>query len=214
MTCHARAYRRRALGIIRAMSPEDHIVEALLVLDVVNDFDHEDGDRLLASLSTRVHALEAAIAQARGSGLPVIYVNDAAGRWDGERSLHVARALEGRGGDVVRHVAPEADDRFLFKGTYSAFDGTPLARLLGELGVTRIVLAGAATEMCVAQTAIAAREIGLQVTVLRDACASVDPANERIALEYLEHVTGSVILPFESWRTSGLELGARRHTTP
>lgn len=194
------------------MSSEDQVVEALLVLDVVNDFDHDDGDRLLASLSARVEALTTAIAQARRSGLDVIYVNDAAGRWDGERSLHIARALRGRGGDVVGQVAPAADDRFLFKGAYSAFEGTPLARLLAELGVTRIVLAGAATEMCVAQTAIAAREIGLQVTVLRDACATVDPANERIALEYLEHVTGSVILPVESWRTSGLELRARRHT--
>jgi nicotinamidase-related amidase len=206
------AYKDRALGNTGAMSSEDQIVEALLVLDVVNDFDHDDGDRLLASLSARVHALEAAIAQARERGLDVIYVNDAAGRWDGERSLHVARALRGKGGDVVGRVTPEVNDRFLFKGTYSAFDGTPLARLLGELGVTRIVLAGAATEMCVAQTAIAAREIGLQVTVLRDACASVDHANEHIALEYLEHVTGSVILAVESWRASGLEMRARRHT--
>jgi nicotinamidase-related amidase len=193
--------------------PSDYqIVEALLVLDVINDFEHDDGDRLLASLSARVHALEAAIAHARQSGLDVIYVNDAAGRWDGERSRHVARALDGHGGDVVGRVLPEADDRFLFKGTYSALDGTPLARLLGELGVTRIVLAGAATEMCVAQTAIAAREIGLQVTVLRDACAAVDPRNERIALEYLEHVTGSVILAVDGWRTQGLEMRTRRDT--
>ncbi len=193
------------------MTSEDSVVEALLVLDVINDFEHADGDRLLASLSARVDALEDAIAHARRSGIDVIYVNDAQGRWDGERSLHVERALDGKGGDVIARVAPEPDDRFLFKGAYSAFDGTPLARLLDELGVTRIVLTGAATEMCVAQTAITAREAGLQVTVLRDACAAVDPEDERIALEYLERVTGSVILPVESWR-AGLEMRSRRHT--
>jgi nicotinamidase-related amidase len=181
------------------MSTSDQIVEALLVLDVINDFEHDDGDRLLASLSGRLPALENALAHAREHGVDVIYVNDAQGRWDGERSAHVARALSGMGGDVVARVVPAADDRFLFKGAYSAFDGTPLARLLDELRVTRLILAGAATEMCVAQTAIAAREIGLQVTVLRDACAAVDLHNEQIALEYLEHVTGSVILPVESW---------------
>jgi nicotinamidase-related amidase len=181
------------------MSSDDQVVEALLVLDVINDFEHADGDRLLASFRARVEGLEGALAQARRSGLDVIYVNDAQGDWNGERSLHVARALNGKGGDVVGRVAPEADERFLFKGTYSAFYETPLARLLHELGVRRVVLAGTATEMCVAQTAISARELRLQATVLRDACAGIDPRNEEIALEYLEHVTGSVILAVESW---------------
>lgn len=174
-------------------------VEALIVLDVISDFAHEDGDRLCASLRTRLGALEAALAHARAHARAVIYVNDAHGRWDGDRPAHVARALAATGGDVVRRVAPQAHDCFLFKAAYSAFDGTPLARLLGDLGVTRIVLVGAATEMCVAQTAITAREHGMQVTVLADACATIDPANERIALDYLEHVTGSIILAAEDW---------------
>ena len=193
---------RREAGQYRAMARDDEIREALLVLDVINDFEHEDGDRLLASLRARLPALEAALAHARASGLDVIYVNDAHGRWDGERSAHVTRALAGAGGDAVERLAPRGDDRFLFKGAYSAFHATPLARLLEELGVTRVVLCGAATEMCVAQTAIAARELGLQVTVLRDACAAVDAGDEQIALDYLEHVTGSMIVRVDSWRAA------------
>ena len=52
-----------------------------------------------------------------------------------------------------------------------------------------------ATEMCVAQTAIDARERELHVTVVTSACASVDIAAERIALEYLEQVTGTMLAP-------------------
>jgi nicotinamidase-related amidase len=100
-------------------------------------------------------------------------------------------------------VAPAPGDRFLFKPRYSAFDGTALAHVLGGLEVTRLVLVGAATEMCVAQTGIDAREQGLQVTVLRDACAAIEPENERISLDYLEHVTGSVILCAEEWMATG-----------
>ncbi len=133
----------------------------------------------------------------------MLYVNDAHGRWDGDARGHVASALAGAGGDVVARVRPEPGDRFLFKGAYSAFRGTPLSDLLDELGVTRIVVAGAATELCLAQTAITARERGVQVPVLRDACASVDAADERIALEYLERVTGSVIISVETWRGQG-----------
>jgi hypothetical protein len=49
-------------------------------------------------------------------------------------------------------------------------------------------------------SAIDARERHFQVTVLRDACATVDPVNERIALDYLERVTGTVIATVQQWR--------------
>jgi nicotinamidase-related amidase len=177
----------------------EQAVEALVVLDVISTFQHDDGDRLLQSLRRRAPALQRAPQRARRDGVDIIYVNDAAGVWDGDAPTQVERALDGPGGDVIRLIAPAPGDRFLFKGAYSALDDTPLRRLLDELGVTRIVLAGTAAEMCVAQTGIDARERHLQVTVLRDACATVDPVNERIALEYLEYVTGSVILTVDEW---------------
>ena len=104
------------------MRSADPIIEALLVLDVINDFEHDDGDRLLASLAARLPALERALAHARERGIDVIYANDAHDCWDGERSAHVARALAGRGGDLVARLAPAGSDRFLFKGAYSAFE--------------------------------------------------------------------------------------------
>src|SRR3954447_2273647 len=175
------------------------VVEALIVLDVISDFDHVDGDRLLASFRERVEGLEAAISHARECGIAIIYVNDSHGRWDGERSAHIAHALSAAGADVVRRGTPEKDDPFLFKGTYSAFNHTALRLLIDDLRVRRIVLTGAATEMCVAQTAIDAREDDLQVTVLRDACVTVDPDNESMALDYLARVTGSVVSTVDRW---------------
>jgi nicotinamidase-related amidase len=177
---------------------ERDVVEALVVLDVVTTFEHEDGDRLLESVRERAPALVSALRHARGR-IPVIYVNDAFGRWDGDAPGLCARAKAGKGGDVVRTLLPRPDDLFLFKPDYSGFDGTALAYLLDDLAVTRLVLAGAATEMCVAQTGIGARAGGYQVTVLRDACATVDADAEQISLQYLEHVTGSVLLDVEAW---------------
>ena len=49
---------------------------------------------------------------------------------------------------------------------------------------------GMTTEACIAQTAIDARELGHQVTVLADACATIDPELERVALRYLVDVVG------------------------
>ena len=173
--------------------------DALVVVDAISDFRHEDGEVLARSFAAVAPRLAEAIAAARAAGTPVIYVNDARGHWDGDRRALVARALAGRAPDAVAAVAPEPGDRVLYKPRYSAFDSTPLALVLEELEIDRIVLAGTATEMCVAQTAIQAREHGLAVSVLRDACADVDADDAAIALEYLERVTGTFVVRTADW---------------
>jgi nicotinamidase-related amidase len=163
---------------------------ALLVIDVITDFEHPDGDKLLASFAGAQPALEAALVGARERGMPVVYANDNRGLWDGDRGALVERALRGLGGELVARVAPEAGDRFVIKPRYSAFDLTPLELILSSLEIERVLLCGATTEMCVAQTAIAARERGLKVSILVDACAHIDEDNVSIALAYLERVVG------------------------
>jgi nicotinamidase-related amidase len=56
--------------------------------------------------------------------------------------------------------------------------------------VERVVLVGAATEGCVVQTVIDAREHGLKATILADACATADEHLEETALRYAEDVGG------------------------
>jgi nicotinamidase-related amidase len=168
------------------------MTDALLLVDVIQRFDHDDGSRLLRSARERLAGVEAAMERARAAGIPVIYVNDNAGRWDSDVSALVRSAIEhGQGGDVVGRLAPGEDDLFVLKPRYSAFDHTPLAILLGELEVDRLLLAGTATEGCVVQTAIDARELGFKVTILTDACATNDERLERVALEYAEQVVGA-----------------------
>ena len=76
-----------------------------------------------------------------------------------------------------------------------AFDLTPLELVLADYEAERLLLVGMATEMCVAQTAIDARERDFKVTVITDACATVDPELEQTALRYLEAVTGTFLVP-------------------
>jgi len=157
----------------------------------VNDFRHEDGEQLLASFRGRHGGLVAALEAARTAGIPVIYANDNDGAWDGDALRLVRKAVEGRGGELVAAIAPQEGDRFVVKPRYSAFDHTPLELILRDLEIERILLAGTATEGCVTQSAVDAREHGLKVSVLTDACATNDERLERIALEYLEEVVGA-----------------------
>jgi nicotinamidase-related amidase len=164
--------------------------DVALVVDLLDDFQHEDGDCLLRSLRERSAAVAATIDAARRAGVPLVYANDHHGIWDGDRRRLVEAALAGPGGPLIEPLTPQPDDRFVIKPRYSAFDLTPLELLLSELGAERIVLLGSTTEMCVAQTAIDARERKLKVTAVRDACICIDVEVERIALDYLERVAG------------------------
>lgn len=50
--------------------------DALVLVDVLADFGHSDGEALFAAFREAAPSLEAAIASARSAGVPVIYAND------------------------------------------------------------------------------------------------------------------------------------------
>ncbi|HJU37366.1 MAG TPA: isochorismatase family cysteine hydrolase [Gaiellaceae bacterium] len=165
------------------------------MVDVFDEFDHESGPALLASFRERGESMSIAIAAARDAGVPVIYVNDDRDRWDGDAPALARDAAEGRGGDVIRRLLPRAGDRVLLKHRYSAFDHTALELLLEAEAVRRVLVVGAATEGCVVQTALDAREHGLKATILADACATTDAELEELALRYAEEVGGIRVEP-------------------
>jgi nicotinamidase/pyrazinamidase len=82
------------------------------------------------------------------------------------------------------------------KDAYSGFDGTDLARILREKGITRVVVCGIATDYCVKATAHDALEEGFEVVVLEDAIRGVEvnPGDSRRALEGLRKAGAQVIL--------------------
>ena len=164
--------------------------DVLVVIDVLNHFEHDDGGRLLASFRDRLPGLRDALDQARGSEIPVVYVNDRHGSWTTDRAAAVRLAVEGRGGTDIAAVAPRDDEPLLLKARYSAFDHTELELLLGELAAERLLLAGGSTEGCIVQTGIHARELGFKVTIITSACSTIDVERERIALRYAEDVAG------------------------
>ena len=57
--------------------------------------------------------------------------------------------------------------------------------LAARVGAARLVLAGVSTDCCVLSTAVAAADAGVPVRVVADACAGVDEASHRKALDVL-----------------------------
>ncbi|GAA4265449.1 isochorismatase family protein [Frondihabitans peucedani] len=71
----------------------------------------------------------------------------------------------------------------LFEGVGD--DGSPVARILEQRGVTDVDVVGIATDHCVRATALDAVTAGLRVRVLRDLVAGVAPASSASALAEL-----------------------------
>jgi nicotinamidase-related amidase len=163
--------------------------DVLLVIDVLNDFQHAEGERLHASFEERFDGLRKALERARADGVPVVFVNDHHGDGTTDRRRLVERAIAGRAGQRIRPLVPLDSEPLLVKTRYSAFDHTPLDLLLTELNAERLLLAGGSTEGCIVQSGIHAREHGYKVTILTAAFMTADEHREKTALTYAHSVS-------------------------
>ncbi len=163
--------------------------EALLILDMLNDFIDEAGSLLVPGASRIVPRIRELIEGARAAGVPVIYVCDTHRPDDAEFEHWPPHGVEGSwGGKVVDELAPLPGDHIVHKRRYSAFFGTDLELTLSEMGVRRVLLAGVLTNICVWVTAYDASMRNFDVTVFRDAVASFSEETDAFVLSQLEQV--------------------------
>jgi nicotinamidase-related amidase len=75
---------------------------------------------------------------------------------------------------LIDEMGPRADEAVLDKTTMSAFEGTPLASALRDLGTTAFAIVGVALEVGVEPTVRHATDLGLIPVVVSDACGGRD----------------------------------------
>jgi len=166
--------------------------QALLIVDMINHFDFEGGAALLRATRPVAPRIGALARRFRAAGAPVVYVNDNFLDWRGGFADLVAScAGEGAGGaEIVRHVLPEARDRFVLKPRHSGFLDSPLELLLRQLRVRRVVVTGIAADSCILITAHDAHMRQLQVQVPRDCVAAQTVARRDRALALMRDAFG------------------------
>jgi nicotinamidase-related amidase len=168
---------------------------AVLILDMLSEFEFPGGSRLASSALRIAPPLARLAARARMQHVPVIYVNDTARKWESDRRDFLDRCLRGKGAAIAERLMPESADYFIFKPKHSAFYATPLAELLSMLHVNHVVLTGLSSHQCVLLTACDAhmREIGIAVAT--DCIAAARLADTRHATYILQHGLGASLCP-------------------
>jgi nicotinamidase-related amidase len=159
---------------------------ALIVIDMLNPYDHEDAEPLMESVRQMLEQLSALLAAAQENGLQIVYVNDHHDDWSAGPKEIAERALNGVAPELVKPVLPPAEVPFIIKARHSIFYETLLEYLLRRENITRLVFTGQVTEQCILYSALDGYVRHFEVIVATDAIAHIQPDLADAAIKMME----------------------------
>ncbi len=171
---------------LHGSAPDTHDT-ALLLIDVINDFEFPRGDELFQQAIKIAPNIARLKKRARAAGVPAIYVNDNFRRWQSKFDDIVQHCLRDavRGRPFVQQLIPAEDDYFVLKPKHSGFYQTPLEILLKHLGTNRLILTGVSTNSCVLFTANDAYMRDLELVVPSDCVAACNCNEHNFAMNQM-----------------------------
>jgi len=141
---------------------------ALLVIDIQN-FYFPGGPMALVGADEAAAKAAELVACFRRSGQPVIWVQHLPKGVDAPDPTGLEEPYRMRAG-----LLPAEGEVVIGKHYANAFRDTDLEATLRRLGVKKLVVCGMQTHMCVEAAVRAAADLGFEVTVVPDACATRD----------------------------------------
>lgn len=140
--------------------------QALLLVDIQNDYFPGGAMELVGSPAATERA--ASLLEAfRAGGLPVIHVQHVSTRTGATFFVPGTAGVE-----IHASVAPRGGEPLFRKHYPNSFRETGLLEHLRTAGISRLVIAGMMTHMCIDSTTRAAADLGFACSVAGDACAT------------------------------------------
>lgn len=170
-------------------------MNALLVIDMLNDFMTEDGSLYCGDDAKKIIPfIEQKMKECRGSGCKVIYICDAHEPDDKEFALFKKHCVGGtRGARVIDELKPDGQDVIINKTRFSAFYGTELEQVLKELKPETVYVTGVCTSICVMDTVGGLRDRDYKVVVYKDGVADFDAGAHEFSLKRMADIYGAEI---------------------
>lgn len=181
---------------LHGSAPDNHPA-ALLLIDVINDFEFPRGDELLERALPIARPLADLKRRAAAAGIPCIYINDNFGRWQSKFDEIVRHCLTDhvRGRPFVEQLVPGPDDYFVLKPKHSGFFQTPLELLLKHLGTERLILTGVSTNSCVLFTANDAYMRDIELIIPEDCVAACNAQEHEFAMDQMKSMLKARVAP-------------------
>jgi nicotinamidase-related amidase len=165
----------------------------ILFFDILNGYYHQANERAKARKKPMVEGAVRLMKAGREAGIPIFFAKGNH-RADGATSVTTLTdtkidltpwpnglpvkdkpvALEGSSGaEVIPELDPRPDDYYIPKYRWSAFFQTYLDLALRTRKIDTILMSGGSTDVGLAATVFAARDLDYNIVIVRDACASV-----------------------------------------
>lgn len=157
---------------------------AILVIDMLNDFVLPDAPMRVAGAEATIPAIARFTDYGRGLGWQIIYVNrlHLPSGLDAEMSRrHLFQSGKAfcapgtKGAEVVAGLEPKLQDLLVYKTRFSAFFATNLDLLLRGLGVSRVYICGTQYPNCVRASAVDCMALDYETIVCTDCCSAASP---------------------------------------
>jgi maleamate amidohydrolase len=168
----------------------------LLIIDMLNDL---LSNWSIADRTSLVQGIQHLTETFRAANKPIVWVRqefepDLSDALQEMRRKKIRITIKGtEGAKIIAGLTPRSEDHHVIKKRYSAFFGTDLDRLIADLKIDTVVLAGINTHACVRMTAIDAYQRDLEVIIPKEAVASYDRSHEDISLRYMDGKIASVV---------------------
>ena len=110
--------------------------------------------------------------------------------------------------EIVPELTPREDEAVLDKLAFSAFEGTPLAMILRDCGLTAFAIVGIAIEIGIDPTVRHGADLGLVPIVVQDACGAGDPEAGQRALANIVFMGDAIVTDTAGFRAALVDYAA------
>ncbi|WP_199507858.1 MULTISPECIES: cysteine hydrolase family protein [unclassified Psychrobacter] len=141
---------------------------ALIIVDIQNEY-FPDGKLPLVHIHEAADNAASVLKAARQKDHTIIHIRHEGASKDAERFTP-----NSKGAQINPIVQPKDSETVLTKHYPNAFRDTPLKQILDDKGIDSITVIGAMSHMCIDATVRAGFDYGYTVTVVHDACTTMD----------------------------------------
>ena len=141
---------------------------ALILIDIQNDYFIGGKSELNHPIETAKSA-RAILDFFRESNSPVYHVQHI--NTNSKATFFLSGST---GAEINPLVTPSEEEKVFIKHVPNSFYNTGLAETLSDNGIKHIVVCGMMTHMCIDTTVRSAKDLGLSVTLIEDACTTKD----------------------------------------
>lgn len=173
---------------------------AIVVVDMQNDFVHEDGALYAPNSGAAIDPVADLVVDARGAGAEVIYTRDVHPEDQFEDAHYYdefeqwgEHVVQGTwGAEIVDPLTPNDGDYIVEKRTYDAFHETGLDGYLTEQGIDNLLICGTLANVCVLHTASSAGLRDYRPVLVEDAVGYIEEDHKNYALRHADWLFGEV----------------------